>query len=1205
MEYYFADRKSNILGVGSTDGKGEWRIDNDIETQSVDNRPAVELSLDIHFTTDQEQAVNEMAKATNFILYQDEEGNGHQMVIESVEHNSLGHIHSIVASDAGNDLINETVGAFKADKPYTIAEYITRFTNDSGWDIGINEFPDNVRTLEWTSEESSLARIIAVAKDFDAVLSFGFEFVGTNLVKHVINIRHETAGDSLISFEMNKDINNIVAHLDTYDMETSIKAYGAVPESTDGSTNQDPINLIGYHWTDPTGQFVLDQYGFLHDTIAVQKYSRLLSNSNPNPTQSDWNRVKTFDSKSQAALLQAALADLKKYNHPNETYDIDLVNSPYVPLNQTVHIADENQQLFLSAKVLSIQRSRANHSVKLTLGEFAHETVSFDERLSELANQMANMPKTIQYYPWLRYADDDKGTNMSAFPTGKKYMAIVWSNKTSVPSDNPEDYAGKWALIQGKDGADGVPGAKGADGRTSYFHTAWADDVSGKSGFTVSGGDGKKYIGTYSDFTKADSTNPADYNWALFKGKDGDVGPKGPQGLPGKSGADGRTTYAHFAYANSQDGHADFSTTDSNRKYIGFYSDFTSDDSTNPSDYSWSLIKGADGANGKDGVPGKAGADGKTSYFHIAYADSSDGRTNFSLDTPGSRKYIGSYTDFTKADSNNPADYSWQLVQGPQGPQGDSGADGLPGKDGVGLATTTVTYQASTSGTTVPSGTWSTSVPSVSKGQYLWTRTVWMYTDKSSEAGYSVAYIAKDGNSGKDGIAGKDGVGIKSTVIEYAVSSSGITKPSTGWSTTIPSIAPGQFMWTRTTWAYTDGTNEVGYSVAQAGKNGERGKQIFKSSYEDGPQSSGYFWSDLSPAPSVDNPPKIGDTVITPSGNIFQIDTVIVGGGGGGGTFGVGNLLGNIRGPQGPQGVPGSKDVPYTYIQLGTPASPKKGDLWWHGTTLNDATALQYYDGSTWIDQSIQQAILNIEKLVAIEIDSATINSPDINAPFHHTALSDANKGKFSSGITGMQYGHVTIMGNVENDQGKADGHMLISDLGPSGFISRERTPDNAGDVQYANLQGGKLNLSTLISDENAATKKYVFSTYKSTDNVTYYWSNTKAYSNIDFSSGYIYYSRRGNLVTVNFDLYAIANQYQYLRLAEIRPGYQPYLKNKIICACPSFSYAGESATMYSSTPSDGTVGWYGIISRGQGAYAGSVTYLTQDDYPTDDLYFD
>lgn len=532
MEYYFADRKSNILGVGSTDGKGEWRIDNDIETQSVDNRPAVELSLDIHFTTDQEQAVNEMAKATNFIMYQDEEGNGHQMVIESVDHDSLGHIHSIVASDAGNDLINETVGAFKADKPYTIADYITRFTNDSGWEIGINEFPDNVRTLEWTSEESSLARIIAVAKDFDAVLSFGFEFVGTNLVKRVINIRHETAGDSLISFEMNKDINNIVTHLDTYDMETSIKAYGAVPESTDGSTNQDPINLIGYKWTDPTGQFVLDQYGFLHDTIAVQKYSRLLSNSNPNPTQSDWNRVKTFDSKSQAELLQAALADLKKYNHPNETYDIDLVNSPYVPLNQTVHIADENQQLFLSAKVLSIQRSRANHSVKLTLGEFAHETVSFDQRLSDLANKMANMPKTIQFYPWLRYADDDKGTNMSALPAGKKYMATVWSNKSSVPSDNPADYAGKWALIKGEDGANGKPGPKGADGTSSYLHTAYANSIDGKTDFSVTDASGRSYFGQYVDETQADSTDPTRYLWALFKGADGRDGKDGSDNVP-------------------------------------------------------------------------------------------------------------------------------------------------------------------------------------------------------------------------------------------------------------------------------------------------------------------------------------------------------------------------------------------------------------------------------------------------------------------------------------------------------------------------------------------------------------------------------------------------------------------------------------------------------------------------------------------------
>ncbi|MDE3298788.1 phage tail protein, partial [Lacticaseibacillus rhamnosus] len=213
-------------------------------------------------------------------------------------------------------------------------------------------------------------------------------------------------------------------------------------------------------------------------------------------------------------------------------YDIDLVNSPYVPLNQTVHIADENQQLFLSAKVLSIQRSRANHSVKLTLGEFAHETVSFDQRLSDLANKMANMPKTVQFYPWLRYADDDKGTNMSALPAGKKYMATVWSNKSSVPSDNPADYAGKWALIKGEDGANGKPGPKGADGTSSYLHTAYANSIDGKTDFSVTDASGRSYFGQYVDETQADSTDPTRYLWALFKGADGRDGKDGSDNVP-------------------------------------------------------------------------------------------------------------------------------------------------------------------------------------------------------------------------------------------------------------------------------------------------------------------------------------------------------------------------------------------------------------------------------------------------------------------------------------------------------------------------------------------------------------------------------------------------------------------------------------------------------------------------------------------------
>lgn len=141
----------------------------------------------------------------------------------------------------------------------------------------------------------------------------------------------------------------------------------------------------------------------------------------------------------------------------------------------------------------------------------------------------------------------------------------------------------------------------------------------------------------------------------------------GPQGIPGKDGKDGKTQYTHLAYANSADGKTDFSVSDGNREYIGMYVDFVEADSTDPTKYTWSLIKGADGAQG---VPGTPGANGKTPYFHIAYANSADGRTGFSVDDSVNKLYIGQYTDYTPDDSTDPTKYSWTKIKGEQGTAG-------------------------------------------------------------------------------------------------------------------------------------------------------------------------------------------------------------------------------------------------------------------------------------------------------------------------------------------------------------------------------------------------------------------------------------------------------------------------------------------------------------------------------------------------------
>lgn len=217
------------------------------------------------------------------------------------------------------------------------------------------------------------------------------------------------------------------------------------------------------------------------------------------------------------------------------------------------------------------------------------------------------------------------------------------------------------------------------------------------------------------------------------------------------------------------------------------------------------------------GMKGEKGEDGKTSYVHIAYSNSSDGGVDFSTTDPTNRAYTGYYTDFEMIDSTDHTKYEWQRTKG------DSGKDGVAGKDGVGLQSTSITYASHTNASTPPSTGWQAQVPTVPAGQYLWTKTVWTYTDNSSETGYSVARMGQDGAKGNDGIAGKDGVGIKTTLIEYAVNTSGTVRPTSGWAITIPTVPSGQYLWTRTTWTYTDNTTEQGYSVARQGEKGDNG----------------------------------------------------------------------------------------------------------------------------------------------------------------------------------------------------------------------------------------------------------------------------------------------------------------------------------------------------------------------------------------------
>lgn len=107
-------------------------------------------------------------------------------------------------------------------------------------------------------------------------------------------------------------------------------------------------------------------------------------------------------------------------------------------------------------------------------------------------------------------------------------------------STDPKKYT--WSRFEGAQGAkgdQGIAGKNGADGQTSYLHIAYATNANGTEGFSVSDSTNKTYIGQYTDFNSADSTDESKYSWTKIKGDKGDTGATGPQGATGKTGPTG------------------------------------------------------------------------------------------------------------------------------------------------------------------------------------------------------------------------------------------------------------------------------------------------------------------------------------------------------------------------------------------------------------------------------------------------------------------------------------------------------------------------------------------------------------------------------------------------------------------------------------------------------------------------------------------
>lgn len=1025
MILYFADRHMNVLGQASTELPKGLYISDDLKTEEVEAGVAT-LEFTLNYTASTRNDAKQYGSVGNYILRKNGDEQEFYTIITS-EENIFKQEVEIYAEDAGMDLLNETVGEYKADKAYPASYYVEKFSDDSGFEIGINEVSNYNRKLSWEGETTASERILSVATQFDAEVSYTFEIDRLKIKHKYINLHKKRGVDQGRELRINREVKNIIVKSSVEDLATALSVTGGYPEDS-----ETPINLKGYKYDD--GDIYLSG-STIYSRSAVAKWSRYLSEKG-NGT-GHIVQTYTYDTLSQSELCNRAVSKLKKIYDAAVSYEVELAYLPDgIKIGDTVNIVDDAGELYLSARIMKLESSICNDEYTATLGEYKLKSSGISEKMESLAAQFEKLAKNRTFYTWVVFADTETGGGISLKSAGKTYMGIAYNQTTKQPvltdpsiytwvkvvgeqgiagepgkngltsffhvryadvpnptanqmrkdtgkyigtytdytledSTDPTKYT--WRKFQGddgEDGADGVPGNDGADGETSYLHMAYATSADGKTGFSTTNAVDKTYIGQYVDFVKADSTDPAKYRWSKFQGPKGDKGDpgeqglrglqgeKGEQGIQGPKGENGKTTYTHIAYANSSDGKVGFSVSDSDRDYIGMYVDEVEADSTDPTKYAWTKIKGADGTQG---IQGKPGADGKTPYLHIAYATSSDGKTGFSItestgktyigvhtdytkadstdpskykwtkiqgpqgtqglqgiqgpkgadgkdgkttyfhikysavsnptsasqmtETPS--KYIGTYVDFTQTDSDDPKKYSWQQLEGSQGPQGKQGISGTNGADGKtsylhikysndggktftgnsgedigayigtcvdyakddptsvgtykwakikgeagakgdkgdtgkGVKLTSVAYQVSTSGTTVPTGTWSGSVPSASAGQYLWTRTIITYTDDTTSTIYSV------GRMGTNGANGTNGKSIGSVVNYYlaTASSSGVTTATSGWTTAVQSVsAAKKYLWNYEVVKYTDGTVASTTAPCIIGSYGDRGSK--------------------------------------------------------------------------------------------------------------------------------------------------------------------------------------------------------------------------------------------------------------------------------------------------------------------------------------------------------------------------------------------
>lgn len=468
---------------------------------------------------------------------------GYYLTIMNVEKG--GDTTNVTAYGLCLELTNEYVDAYKAPRAMSFAEYVNAYGFEQSFVIGKNEVSDKRITHEWTGSDTVLARLYSIANVFDAELEFVTELNDDYSLKNVVLNIYRAHSDSVQGMGTDKrstilrypnDVYGITKTSDITELYTGIRPTG---------NNGLQLNSIsGRVVKDSNGNILYKVQG--NNILAPQSRDRFPSTLLTNHSNDMYAvLVWSYETENVETLYGQALAQLKKNCVPKVTYDVDAYIDADIGDTFTIEDAEYSPTLYLEARITEQEICFTDSEKCKTIFD------NFEEKQSQISSALiSEMNKMIELKKV--YEGSIVSSNGVLFKTDSDSTKL-----TALVKDDGVDITSKYSIIWYKD-----------DEQLSTSQTI---------------------IVNASDFTEK-----AVYR---FKAMSGEILKASAEVtvMRLQDGQNGTSAYVHIAYANSSDGRVDFSLTDSNRKFIGQYSDSKQYGSEDPTKYRWSAIKGEDG----------------------------------------------------------------------------------------------------------------------------------------------------------------------------------------------------------------------------------------------------------------------------------------------------------------------------------------------------------------------------------------------------------------------------------------------------------------------------------------------------------------------------------------------------------------------------------------------------------------------------------